>query len=385
MKMKNFSKLITALCLVLVQAAQIRAQIPKAEAEIQAIMQEAPAVGFSVAVVKGNRIVYRGAFGLKSREKNLPMTVDCLFRIASISKSFSATSIMQLAEAGKLSLDQDVGDLIGFKVRNPRFPEKIITLRMLLSHLSSLNDSQGYFSLDAINPEKNPGWAKCYSEYEPGSSFRYCNLNYNMIGTIIERVSGQRFDQYVNKHILDPLGLYGGYNVYSLDTSRFASLYEYSANASQFSLSPAAYSPKPEIVNNYIMGYSTPVFSPTGGMKITAEDLATYMIMHSKMGKHLGKRIITKKSAAQMQTPASDQAGYGFALEKTQKMIPGKTMVGHTGSAYGLYSAMYFHPKEKFGIVVLTNGCHPNYSEGYNTVLRRVVNCFYENVIQQGD
>lgn len=381
--MKDLAQLFTAACLVLVQATHAHAQIPKVETEIQAIMQEAPAVGFSVAVVKGNRIVYTGAFGMKSREKNLPMTVDCLFRIASISKSFSATSIMQLAEAGKLSLDQDVGDLIGFKVRNPRFPEKIITLRMLLSHLSSINDSQGYFSLDAINPEKNPGWEKCYSEYEPGSSFRYCNLNYNMIGTIIERVSGQRFDQYVKNHVLDPLGLYGGYDVYSLDTSRFASLYEYNTDAASFSLSPAAYSPRPEILNNYTMGYSTPVFSPTGGMKITAEDLAKYMIMHSKMGRYRGKRIITKKSAAQLQTPASDESGYGFALEKTQKMIPGKTMVGHTGSAYGLYSAMYFHPRGKFGIVVFTNGCNSSYSEGYNMVLRRVLNCLYTNIIRQ--
>ncbi len=385
MKIIYLSQFLTAVFLALFTAEVTQGQIHKAQAGIQSIMQEAPAMGFSVAVVKNNKIVYTEAFGLKSRERNLPMTVDCLFRIASISKSFSATSIMQLASAGKLSLDQDVGELIGFRVRNPRFPEKVITLRLMLSHLSSLNDSQGYFSLDAIHPEKNPDWANCYSDTEPGTSFRYCNLNYNIIGTIIERVSGQRFDQYVKKHILDPLGLYGGYDVSLLDTTRFASLYEYKADASLFSLSSAAYSPKPEVVNNYTMGYSAPVFSPTGGLKITAGDLATYMIMHSKMGKHQGKRIISKKSAVQMQTPASGDDGYGFALEKTQKMIPGKTMVGHTGSAYGLYSAMYFHPQEKFGIVVFTNGCHPGYSEGYNTVLRKVVNCLYETIIQQGD
>ena len=78
------------------------------------------------------------------------------FRIASISKSFSATSIMQLVEAKKLSLDDDVSKLVGFKVRNPRFPKTVITLRMILSHRSSINDSQGYFTLDAINPAKNP-------------------------------------------------------------------------------------------------------------------------------------------------------------------------------------------------------------------------------------
>jgi hypothetical protein len=84
-----------------------------------------------------------------------------------------------------------------------------------------------------------------------------------------------------------------------------------------------------------------------------------------------------------MQTALSEEEGYGFAIETTSKMIPGKIMKGHTGSAYGLYSAMFFHPKEKFGIVVITNGCEPSYTEGYNTVLRKTVNCLYDNLIKQ--
>lgn len=79
---------------------------------------------------------------------------------------------------------------MGFKIRNPKFPETVITLRLLLSHLSSINDKQGYFTLDAINPAKNPDWAKCYNDYEPGKGYQYCNLNFNMIGTIIEKYSG---------------------------------------------------------------------------------------------------------------------------------------------------------------------------------------------------
>jgi CubicO group peptidase (beta-lactamase class C family) len=129
------------------------------------------------------------------------------------------------------------------------------------------------------------------------------------------------------------------------------------------------------------MGYTTPVFSPTGGMKISAPDLAGYMLMHSNYGKHKGKRIISKKSAQQMQTAMSAEEGYGFAIETTSKMIPGKTLKGHTGVAYGLFSAMFFQPEEKFGIVVISNGCAPGYSEGYNTVIRKAVNCLYESLI----
>ena len=163
-------------------------------------------------------------------------------------------------------------------------PETIITLRKVMSHRSSINDSQGYFTLDAINPEKNPDWAKCYNDYEPGNGYMYCNLNYNMVGTIIEKYSGERFDQYVKHHVLDPLGLYGGYCVDSLDKSRFATIYEYNVDSARFDASPAAYAPRREEIANYVMGYSTPIFSPTGGMKISATDLARYMIMHMNHG-----------------------------------------------------------------------------------------------------
>ena len=380
--MKNIrSSFLLILQTLFLISTDVKAQPEKAEAGIQSIMQEIPVMGLSVAVVKDNKIIYTQSFGTKSRENNAPLTNDCIFRIASISKSFSATSIMQLAEQKKLSLDQDVSELIGFKVRNPKFPETVITLRLMMSHLSSINDSQGYFSLDAINPEKNPNWAKSYSHYEPGKGYAYCNLNFNMIGAIIEKISGERFDQYVIKHVLDPLGLYGGYDVDGLDKSRFASIYEYRADSSKFILSDSAYASRAKDISNYAMGYTSPVFSPTGGMKISATDLAKYMLMHSNYGKYKGKRIISKKSAQQMQIALSEEEGYGFAIETTSKMIPGKTMKGHTGVAYGLFSAMFFHPEEKFGIVVISNGCAPGYSEGYNTVIRKTVNCLYESLI----
>ncbi len=380
--MKNIrSSFLLILQTLFLISTDVKAQPEKAEAGIQSIMQEIPVMGLSVAVVKDNKIIYAQSFGAKSRENNTPLTNDCIFRIASISKSFSATSIMQLAERKKLSIDQDVSELIGFKVRTPKFPETVITLRLMMSHLSSINDSQGYFSLDAINPEKNPNWAKSYSHYEPGKGYAYCNLNFNMIGAIIEKISGERFDQYVIKHVLDPLGLYGGYDVDGLDKSRFASIYEYRADSSKFILSESAYASRAKDISNYAMGYTTPVFSPTGGMKISATDLAQYMLMHNNLGKYKGKRIISKKSAQQMQTALSEEEGYGFAIETTSKMIPGKTMKGHTGVAYGLFSAMFFHPEEKFGIVVISNGCAPGYSEGYNTVIRKTVNCLYESLI----
>ena len=375
-----FSFIVTAFFL-LVLSLHSAGQPDKVEAAIRDIMQQSKVVGLSVAVVKKGKLIYTHSFGLKDIDSNTPLTDDCLFRIASISKSFTATSIMQLAEAKKLSLDDDISDLVGFSIRNPKFPNTVITLRMVLAHRSSINDSQGYFTLDAINPAKNPNWANCYNAYEPGTGYQYCNLNYNMAGTIIEKITGERFDQYVKHHILDRLGLYGGYCVDSLDASRFATIYEYDDSVKSFKASPNAYAPRREEIAKYVMGYSTPIFSPTGGMKISATDLARYMTMHMNRGKANGKRIIKKNSAISMQTALSEKEGYGLAISTTAKLIAGKTLKGHTGSAYGLYSAMFFHPEEKFGIVVITNGCLPGYTDGFNTVIRKTVNALYEQLI----
>jgi CubicO group peptidase (beta-lactamase class C family) len=363
-------------------AQSIQEKAVLAEKGIHRIIEEEKVVGFSVAVVKNNKIIYTHSFGMQDLEKNIPLTNQAIFRIASISKSFTATSIMQLVEAGKISLDDDFSDLVGFKVRNPKYPNTLITLRMVLSHTSSINDSQGYFSLDPINPKTNSDFAKCYNNYEPGKGYAYCNLNYNMTGAVIEKITGERFDQYIKKHILDPLKIYGGYCVDSLDKSKFATLYEYNKDSAKFIASPAAYNPRSEEIKNHTLGVTTPIFSPTGGMKISATDLAKYMIMHARNGKYKGGRIISKKSAIQMQTKLSDEENYGLALETSDKLIPGEIMCGHTGSAYGLYSAMFFNAKKKFGIVVICNGCGATFDSGFNKVIKRTVTTLYDSFIK---
>ncbi len=380
---KHLMALFLIICSISVVHAQaFKNKVAKAEAGINHIMDSGNVVGFSVAVVKHHKIIYTHSFGLKDIEKNIPLTDNSIFRIASISKSFTATSIMQLVEAGKLSLDDDFSKLVGFQVRNPKFPNTTITLRMIMSHTSSVNDSQGYFSLDAIDPSKNKEYAKCYNDYEPGKGYAYCNLNFNMTGAVIEKITGQRFDLYVKQHILDPLGLYGGYCVDSLDKSRFATLYEFNKDSNKFIAATAAYNPRSEEIKNHILGVTTPIFSPTGGMKISATDLAKYMIMHSQKGKYKSVRIISENSAIQMQTKLSDEEGYGLALETTEKLIPGEVMCGHTGSAYGLYSAMFFNAQKEFGIVVICNGVGSTYDSGFNNVIKTAVNKLYEAFIK---
>ena len=359
------------------------AQNTAAEASFDALVKELDVVGLAVVAVRKNQIVYAHNFGAQNREQNIPLNDQSIFRIASISKSFSAVTIMQLMEQKKLSLDDDFSKLVGFQVRNPRYPDKVITLRMVMSHTSSINDSQGYSKLDFINPAKNPDWAKCYSDYGPGEGYLYCNLNYNMVGTVIERITGERFDMRIRNHILKPLGLYGGYCVDSLDARRFTMLYEYDSATATYKPSPDAYAPRREQLAQYQMGYSTPVFSPTGGMKIGAQDLCKYMMMHMNDGVYKGTRIMSRKSAQLMRKQIANEEGYGLAIRESSDLIPGEVMKGHTGSAYGLYSAMFFEPKKKFGFVVITNGCKPQSEIDIRDVLRKSIAILYDNFVKQ--
>ena len=340
------------------------------EAEMHRAMRDLGMVGVSVAVVRDNDIVYNGSFGYCNIQSWTPLSNDNMFRIASISKSFVATAIMTLIDAGKLSLNTPVSEILDFPVSNPKFPDVPITIEMMLAHTSSINDSEGYYiSYDCINPERNPNWRNCYNDYRPGSGYEYCNLNFNLLGIVIEKLSGERFDHYIEHHILDPLGIEGSFCFNSVDSTRCASLYAWESGI--FVHRPEAYRLVPDL-DNYIPGVSTVRLSPAGGMKITARDLAKYMLMHINYGKSplSSARVMSVQSAKAMQavhTPGDVK--YGLALEQSDEYVPGITLTGHTGGAYGLRSAMFFDPKQKFGFVVICNGAKTDMLAPIQTIL----------------
>ncbi|MDO4510285.1 MAG: serine hydrolase domain-containing protein [Bacteroidales bacterium] len=393
--MKHF--LSIALCLLLVagtasakgkkrQAAAKPIADSAFVADYEALMDSLKVVGSNVVVVKNNKIVYSHCFGLKNREMGEELTPDAIFRIASISKSFTATSIMQLVEKGKLDLKADVNKYLDFPLRNPRFPDVPITLEMLMSHTSSLNDTQGYWTDFApLNPATNPdGYAKCYNDYRPGTGYEYCNFAWNVMAAIIEKASGMRFDRYVVQNVMKPLGLKGSHCVDDLDSTRFVTLYAMENGA--FVPQPQAYA-RPDVLDHYEMCKHTARLSAAGGVKITARDLAKYMLMHMNYGKSplAKRRVMSEASARRMQTVITDDANAyvdkaekeraGLGLVRAEEYTPGIELVGHTGGAYGLRSAMFFDPVKKYGFVVITNG-----SAG-RQVLQRSLTLMHEHFI----
>ena len=363
----RYPKLILLICTALimfVSCTPSRKQMT--DQAINDVMTEFQAVGISAAVVKNGKIVYNQSFGYKNLDTKTPLSNDDIMRIASISKSFTATSLLQLVDKGIISLDDDVSDLIGFRIRNPHYPEVPITLKMVLSHTASIRDKEDYFTLDHLNPAVYGDCVESYFEYKPGEGYNYSNMGLNLAGSILEKVSGIRFDDYVRENVIHRLGLYGGHNIDSLDANRFAIIY--ASRDGEYVESKGAYKSRSEDMPNYVFGYSSPIFSPTGGVKISAHDLAVYMMMHMNGGEYNGIRIISEESAKTMQTPVwmiqkEGEEQYALCLREfvdfmddAKYNVPGSYPIGHTGGAYGLNSIMIWSPADGWGIVAMCNG-----------------------------
>jgi len=160
---------------------------------------------------------------LRNIDSNLPFDESTYFRIASISKSFTATGLLIALESSEYELDDDISDALGYLVRNSAFPYTPITFRMVLSHTSSLQDGDSYapFLTETYNASQIPSIAEVLladGEYytlnmwrteEPGTYFAYSNINYGLIGTLIEAISKHRFDVFMKHNLLEPLDISG--------------------------------------------------------------------------------------------------------------------------------------------------------------------------------
>jgi CubicO group peptidase (beta-lactamase class C family) len=179
--------------------------------EIERAFRESDAPGLAVGVVKDMELVYAGGFGVMNRETGGEITPRTLFHMASITKPFVATSIVQLLEQEKLSLDDRIVDhLPYFEMKDERYAT--LTIRQFLTHSSGMPDVEDY---RWDKPEYDEGalerFVRSLSDqellFEPGEEFTYSNMAFEVLGDLIAKVSGQSFGDYVNDNILDPLDM----------------------------------------------------------------------------------------------------------------------------------------------------------------------------------
>jgi CubicO group peptidase (beta-lactamase class C family) len=179
---------------------------------IEQVMKERSIPGFAIAVVQNQKVVYAAGFGLRNlQNKNDKITPQSLFHMASITKPFVATSVMQLVEKGKVDPDAPVVKYLPyFRLNDERYAK--ITVRQMLSHLSGMPDVRDY---EWDKPQYDDGALERYVRSltnqsliaAPGANFRYSNMAYEVLGDLIAKVSGMSFEDYVRKNILEPLGM----------------------------------------------------------------------------------------------------------------------------------------------------------------------------------
>ncbi len=357
------------------------------EEDIKVSMNKYRGVGISAVVVKNNKIIYTKSFGYNpdynNKELRKPIPINGVYVIASISKSFVSTAIMQLVEEKKLKLDDDINKYLTFNVRNPQFPNVPITVRMLLCHRSSLNDNHYAWNLNQINPNIGKRWKECYNDYAPGRRYKYCNLGYSLLGAIIENVTKERFPDYIDNHIIKPLSLNASYNLTKIDSNLLVKSLSYDHKLKKFRKCPSIYNYSyfRKELKKYRIGYSAAAFSPTGGMKISAPDLARYMLMHMNYGIYNGIRIVTKNSEMEMRTPPKGNKNYALAFSKYHNLIEGEILEGMSGCAHGVHSTMAFNSNEKYGFVVICNGCTSNPTNGQD-LNREIIKILYKHLIK---
>ena len=390
------------------------ANAARLDAELSAIVSDAahPLASLSVLAIRNGKVVYQQQFGqrhinLDVPEKSQPANASTMYRIASISKLVTTLGVMKLVEDGKLALDADVSDYLGYRLRNPHFPDVPITLRMLLSHTSSLRDDAGYYWTDkyALKEALLPGgslygsgamWA---ANAAPGTFFSYANLPWGVIGTIMERVSGERFDRLMARLVLQPMGVHGGFNPAEFsppDIQNVATLYRKRTEVGDREIwNPAGpwvpqaddyvkQAPVPRAGSDYEIGSNGTLFGPQGGLRISAGDLGNIMLMLMHNGNFSGKPILKKQTVDLMLSPQwryKDEPANGdnyrglyqaWGLGNQQFLDfsqvgssgsgdrlaegGGFTALGHLGDAWGLTSAFAFDRKTKNGMIFMTGG-----------------------------
>lgn len=353
----------------------------------------APALsGLTVVVADGKGVRRAEAWG-DAVIGTRALTPGTPMRVASISKLVVAIGVMRLVEAGTLDLDSDVSRWLGWRLRNPAHPDTPLTLRQLMSHTSGIVDGPGYtFPLedrlqDRLTAEHWRG--------APGIRFEYANLNWGIVATVMEAATGERFDRLMTRLVLRPLRLDAGYNWQGASDAAIATaaaLYRKGTDEAHWAPDGPWVAQVDDLKGRrpacpvssragcdlaaYRPGSNGTMFSPQGGLRISALGLARIGRLLLRGGEVDGARLLTPASVGAMTTPAW-RAGQGVPGDTYQgqmlcygvgpqclsgtagasdQPVPGARWWGHLGEAYGLLGGLWVDPEKRRVMVYLLTG-----------------------------
>lgn len=374
----------------------------KFTSRLDSIFKKHQLVGGSILVVKNNQIIYENYLGKADLGRGISTTQNTQYRVASISKVVTAIALLQLYEQQYFDLDDDISKHLGYTICNPKFPNKAITIRQLLSHTSTIADwavwdnfirqtfSYPTASFAVLFDSTRKSYNKdVFLDKEPESYFAYCNIAYGMLASLVEKYSNKRFDIYCNEKIFKPLGVKASFNTDDLKITNLAVLYRKSgknwvAQADNF----GGVKPPSRNWSAYKLGTNGLLSGAQGNLRASALDLYKIMSMLMNGGVWENTRILKAETVELMlkehwrndgtngdeREPVYQAWGLGVQLTTNQQggvdtVFPNTNMVGHAGDAYGLISDLFFDPKTQNGLIFITNGSGLPFKTKYKSAL----------------
>lgn len=338
------------------------------------LLASAPSPPAAVAVDfdRDGTIETRVVMGHADRANARLLTADDPVRIASVSKLVVALGVLRLVEQGRLDLDRDVSDYLGWRLRHPAYPDQSITLAQLLGHRSGLADRVDYaLPLDADLEASLQNPAAWDAPRAPGGDFVYANLNYPVVAAAIEGATDERFDRAMARLVLRPLGIDACFNWPTCSDAAVArAVVLYGADGSVVRDDMKGVRPACPVVpatdgscdlGTYRLARHGAGFSPQGGVRISANGLARIGVMLLRRGDN----FLTADSLARLEAmapvrPATGEGAGGFFCEYGAAMHStgsgaatgpgcrddlfgdGRRRLGHSGDAYGLRSGLWY-------------------------------------------
>jgi len=373
------------------------------DAEVNKYVQNHWLVGSTVIIVKDNKVVYHKAFGYANEASKTPMPENAIYRIMSQTKAITSLAIMQLYEQGKINLDQKVSDFIP-SFKNPTVlkdfnaadssyttiaAKREITIRDLLTHTSGIDYTDiGSKNMSAIYTKAGvPSGLGNFKEsllekmtklgtlplvHQPGEKFTY-GLNSDLLGCIVEIVSGTTLENYFQKNIFDPLGMKDTYfNVPASKANRMPTVYTENEAKQIIEWSPTFRNLNP----NYPLVPKT-YFSGGAGLSSTAYDYAIFLQMILNQGKYNGKQIIAPRTAAIMISPQMDfktngnddfSLGFSITSEKSARLNARNKGSFSWGGYYG--TNYWADPVDHLVVLVMTQHTPNSHGDLTNKIER---------------
>jgi len=321
--------------------------------------------GAVVAVVKDGQVLFAKGYGYADAEAKKPVLADqTLFRPGSISKLFTATAVMQLVEQGKLDLDRDVNEYLDFQI--PKTYPEPVTLRRLLTHTAGFEETLKNLFV-AHEADLKPLRTYLVNQmparvFPPGKIPSYSNYGFSLAGYIVERVSGEKFERYIDNHILKPLRMTNSTFDQPLPPQFAAQMSKGYLNASK---KPRDF----EIVQA----------APAGALTTTAADMTRFMLAFLQDGTVDGVAILKPETTHQMETrqfelhPMINGLGMNFIEYVTR---PAR-LIGHGGDTIYFHSDMLLVPEAHLGYFISYNSLGKNIGGGRGEVWRAFVNRYF--------